>query len=235
MDRPALGNLDVAQLVHGLADDVDHAAEGGLADRHRDRLAGVLRAHAAHHAVGRLHGDRADAVFAEVLLHLADDVHRNAGLLARVDDAHRVVDRRQVALVELDVDDRTDDLNDFPDIGHSDLRYSNAAAPDTTSMIAVVIEAWRTRFMWRVRASVSSFAFFVAAVHRRHARGVLGGGGFQQGPPDLHAHVAGKDRLEQRLRLRLVDVVLASPAADQLRPGNRQDLLDDRSLATRRS
>src|SRR5258706_2889727 len=147
MDGPALGHLDVAQLVDGLADDVDDATERGLADRYRDRLAAILRAHPAHHAVGGLHGDRAHAVFAEVLLHLADDVHRNAGLLTGVHDAHRVVDFRKVALVELDVDDRTDDLSDFSNIDHRDLRYSNAAAPDTTSMIAAVMEALPTRFM----------------------------------------------------------------------------------------
>ena len=51
-----------------------HAAERRGADRHRDRRARVDDRHAALHAVGRLHRDRADAVLAEVLLHLADDV-----------------------------------------------------------------------------------------------------------------------------------------------------------------
>ena len=74
VDRPALLDFDVPQLVHGLADDVDHAAQRGLADGHRDRLAGILRAHPAHHAVGRLHGDRAHAVLAEVLLDFANDI-----------------------------------------------------------------------------------------------------------------------------------------------------------------
>ena len=44
-------------------------------DRHRNRRARVGAVHAALQAVGRLHRDRADAALAEVLLHLADDVH----------------------------------------------------------------------------------------------------------------------------------------------------------------
>lgn len=37
-----------------------------------------------------------------------------------------------------------------------------AAAPDTTSIISFVIAAWRIRFMFRVRVSISSAAFFDA-------------------------------------------------------------------------
>ena len=44
-----------------------------LADRHADRVAGVDDLRAAGEAVGRVHGDRADALVAEVLLHLADE------------------------------------------------------------------------------------------------------------------------------------------------------------------
>jgi hypothetical protein len=72
------------------------------------------------------------------------NVDRYAGLGARIDDTHRVVDRREMALIELDVDDRTDDLNDFADLHHAFPRYSSAAAPETTSMIEVVMDAWRT-------------------------------------------------------------------------------------------
>ena len=84
------------------------------ADRHRDRRAGVDHLHAAVHAVGRLHRDRADAVLAEVLLDLADDVDRRR--LPRLDDAHGVVDRGQLPARELDVDDGSDDLDDLADL-----------------------------------------------------------------------------------------------------------------------
>ena len=49
----------------------------------------------------------------------------------------------------------------------------SASAPDTTSMISVVIEACRTRFIVRVSESINSPAFFVAlsiAVMRARAR-----------------------------------------------------------------
>ena len=71
--------------------------------------------HAALHAVGRLHRDRAHAVLAEVLLDFGDDVDRLAAVAPSDDDAHGVVDRRQVPACELDVDDRADDLDDLAD------------------------------------------------------------------------------------------------------------------------
>ena len=49
-----------------------------VADRHGDRAAGVDDLHAAREAVGGVHGDRAHAVVAEVLLHLADEVGARA-------------------------------------------------------------------------------------------------------------------------------------------------------------
>ena len=73
VDRPALLDLDRLALVDDVAEHVEDAAERHLADGHRDRAAGVLDLHAAGQAVGRVHGDRADAVVAEVLLHLADE------------------------------------------------------------------------------------------------------------------------------------------------------------------
>ena len=118
--------------------------------------------HAARHAVGRLHRDRAHAVLAEVLLDLGDDVDLLDAGPALGDDADGVVDLRQ-ALGELDVDDRADDLNDLADalcrccllplLSHptpssrAPLVCYVAAAPDTTSMISRVIAACRTLFM----------------------------------------------------------------------------------------
>jgi hypothetical protein len=86
-------------------------AERRRADRHRNRRTGIGGVHAALQAIGRLHRHRAHAVLAKVLLHLADDVHRRTGDGAG--DADGVVDRGQVAAVELDVDHRADDLDDF--------------------------------------------------------------------------------------------------------------------------
>ena len=110
--------LDRPQLVHRLADDVEHATQRGLAHGHLDRLAGVLGRHAADQAVGGYHRHAAHPVLAQVLLDLGDDVQRDAGLGARVLDVDRVVDGRQVLVVELDVDHGTDDLNHASDLAH---------------------------------------------------------------------------------------------------------------------
>ena len=117
VNRPALLRLHrTIREVDRLAEHVQHAAERLRPDRHRNRLAEVDRLHAALHAVGRLHRDRADAVLAEVLLDFGDDVERLAALLRRRLDAQRVVDRGQVSGLELDVDDRSDDLDDVADL-----------------------------------------------------------------------------------------------------------------------
>ena len=117
MDRPALFRVDrPVRIIDRLAEHVHHAAERGGPDGHRDRLAQVDRLHAALHAVGRLHRDRPHARLAEVLLDLADDVDLRLARFAFGLDLNGVVDVRQVAVGELDVDDRTDDLNDLADL-----------------------------------------------------------------------------------------------------------------------
>ena len=53
VNRPALGVFgDRRTFIHRLADNVQNAAERGLADGNRDRLAGVHDLHAANDAVG---------------------------------------------------------------------------------------------------------------------------------------------------------------------------------------
>ena len=75
VDRPALGVLGQRLAeVDRLAEQVEDPPERHAADRDRDRRAGVDHLGAAGEAVGRVHRDRADAVVAEVLLDLADEV-----------------------------------------------------------------------------------------------------------------------------------------------------------------
>ena len=59
MDGAARLGRHRAGLVDRLADDVDDAAEASVADRHRDRLAGVGDLLAAHEAFGGVHRDGA--------------------------------------------------------------------------------------------------------------------------------------------------------------------------------
>ena len=103
VDGALLLRLDRAGFVDRLADDVHDAAERLVADRHRDRLAGVGHFLAAHQAFGRVHGDGAHRVLAEML----GDLEHQA--VAVVVGLERVQDRRQV-LVELDVDHGADHL-----------------------------------------------------------------------------------------------------------------------------
>jgi len=90
---------------------VEDPAEGRVADRHRDRPAGVDHLVAALQAVGRVHGDRAHAVVAEVLLHLADQLTGFAVAVAAHLDLHRGVDLRQL-VGEYRVDDDAGHLLD---------------------------------------------------------------------------------------------------------------------------
>jgi hypothetical protein len=79
-------------------------------------MAEVGGLHPALHAVGRFHRDRAHAVLAEVLLDFGDDVD-DAGLFRFLrHHAQRVVDLGQVARLELNVDDRSDHLNDLSNV-----------------------------------------------------------------------------------------------------------------------
>ena len=75
----------------------------------------ILGRHAALQAVGRLHRDRAHAVLAEVLFDLDDDVERRRRPTSPVTRT-RVVDGRQRPARELDVHDRSDDLDDLADL-----------------------------------------------------------------------------------------------------------------------
>ena len=133
---------------------------------HRDRRTGVEDLVAAAEAVGRVHRDGADAVVAQVLLHLADDLA--FGVPGAV-DLERRVDLGQLVGEER-VDDDARDLLDRPDVCRcsrfpfssairSFLVYPSASAPATTSKISCVISACRTRFISRVRSRIMSCAF----------------------------------------------------------------------------
>ena len=73
VDRQGVRAVDRTLAVDRVAQDVEDATEGHLADRDGDRRAGVAHRHAAGEAVRRGHGDRPHPVVAEVLLDLADE------------------------------------------------------------------------------------------------------------------------------------------------------------------
>ena len=98
VNRHSLIAGDRTEVVDGLADDVHHATQRAAADGNRDGSAEIDGVHAAHHAVGRLHGDAAHAAFAEVLLHFEDDVDGRRNGEAVADDAKRLINGRHVGL-----------------------------------------------------------------------------------------------------------------------------------------
>ena len=111
VNRHPLLVFDRTQLVDGLTDDVHDASQRAVSHRHGDRPTEVNRLHPAHHAVGGFHSNAACAPFAQVLLHLEDDIDRLRHLEAIADHAQRLVNGGQARLGELHVHRRSSDLH----------------------------------------------------------------------------------------------------------------------------
>ena len=113
--------------VEGLADHVDHVAEHGVADGHRQAGAGVAHRGAADEAVGRAQADGPHPAVADLLGDLGPDL---LGLAVDRDvEGDGGVDAGHGVGRELDVDDRAGDGDDAAVLqgggvlsdGHSDL------------------------------------------------------------------------------------------------------------------
>jgi hypothetical protein len=161
-------SVDRTLLVDRFSEDIEDAAEGLLADGDGDWGAGGDRLHAADEAVCGLQSDAADAAFAGMLGDLDGDVDRLGDIKTLAGDADRGMDDRNLFGGELDVDGGPATWITFPSTSVAvalDMMfpYSRAAAPLTTSMISLVILAWRTRFMYSVSLSITSLALDVAA------------------------------------------------------------------------
>jgi hypothetical protein len=104
VDRPALLTLDLLPLVDRLAEQVEDAAEGGLAHGDRDRPPGVQDLVAPLQPVGGVHRDSANPVVAQMLLDLADELPALAAVTVPQLDPERRVD-----LGQLVGEDRIDD------------------------------------------------------------------------------------------------------------------------------
>ena len=105
VDRHALFALDGAGMIDGVAEHVHDAAQGLLADRHRDRRTGVFHFQPAAQSVGRSHGNSPHHAVAELLL----DLQRQVGLCHR----QCVIDLRHGGRFEFHVHDRADDFYDL--------------------------------------------------------------------------------------------------------------------------
>jgi hypothetical protein len=140
VDGAAGLGVNRAGFVHRLADHVHDAAERGIANRHRDRRAGIGNILPAHQTLGRVHRDAAHRVFAQMLRDLENQA------VAQVLGFERIEDFRQM-IIELNVDDRTDHLrNTTLRLRHgtdprSLMSDQSASAPEMISMSSLVIIA----------------------------------------------------------------------------------------------
>ncbi len=114
---PAL-RLDRSHLVYRFSDDVDDSAEGSGANRHGNRTLKILCRHTAHHAVGRLEGDAADAAFSKVLLHFYNHIDGRRHIEAGAGNVECRVDGRLLSFRKFDVYGGPDNLRNFSDICH---------------------------------------------------------------------------------------------------------------------
>ena len=101
-------------VIHRLAQQVEHAPQTLVAYGHLDGLAGVHGICAAHQTIGAAHGNAARHIVAGQLSNL----HHQ--LLAVVVDLNGVEQLRQLAILELDVQHRANDLDHLADMffGH---------------------------------------------------------------------------------------------------------------------
>ncbi len=116
MDRHVHLGVDRAEFVDRFTKHIQHAAEGLTTYWNGDHCAGIDGLHAADHALGGDHRDAANAAFAEMLLHLNDDVEWRRHNEALAHDAQRLEDRRHVRLFKLNVNGRAADADYFTDV-----------------------------------------------------------------------------------------------------------------------
>src|SRR6516225_9790308 len=183
MNRIGFLCIDWSHFVNGLTDDIQHSPEGLFTDGNRDARAGIHDFYAAHQAFGGIHGDAAHRVFTEVLRHFEDEIPL---LIAdrRVGNFQRVVNGRKRGVGKLDVDNGAKNLGDFPRAHNLETSnnllvftplpsspvarekelgsYFSASAVPTISINSRVIDAWRARFICRVRLPIILDALLVA-------------------------------------------------------------------------
>ena len=97
----ARGKLSFA--IDGIASHVEQATKDFLADGDGDGTSRIENLDAPRQAVGSIHGNAADAILAQVLLHF-----QHQPPLLRAQDLERVPDLGQLAFGKIDVDDNAD-------------------------------------------------------------------------------------------------------------------------------
>ena len=180
----------------------------------------------AHEAFGRVHRNRANGRFTEVL----GDLEHEA--LALIFGLQRVQDLRQPFL-ELHVDDGADDLGDASNIVRSHvvlvLELKRFRAGDDLDQFL------RDHGLARAIVGDRLFADHVTGVSRRvvhgaHARALLRGGVLKKCPEDLRREATGQELGEDFLLLRLIFVDRLAKTWVPFREHGWDDLLRRRDL-----
>src|SRR5205814_625649 len=172
------------------------------ADRDRNRLAQIEHLHPALEPVGRLHRHRAHAVLPQVLLDLDDDIDRIAAGARRL-NPKRVVDLGKMSGLELDVNDRSDDLDDPADLlclyRHCDASF-DIAADFRLSALGSRLSA----FGFRLSAFGSRLSGLFGAL-KRWRRGANSHN--HQGRPDNDRQAFGSESRKSRAQSRQAQLV----------------------------
>ena len=207
--------LDGTCFVDRLADHVHDATQRAVANRNRDRLAGVGHFLAAHQTFGGVHRDRSHGGLTEML---GDFEHQT---VAAVLGFQRIENGRQVAL-ELHVDNGAHDLGDATALvsccGHEllsfEILYLNdrrvpaldrlGAGDDLDQLLG---DLGLTGSVVDLGLLADHFAGVAGGViHRAHLRAVERGVVFQQRAEDLHREIARQQAGEDLVLFRLVFV-----------------------------
>ena len=115
MDRISALHIERAHTIDRLTDDVHHTALDLFTCWHHDSVAGRNNLQATLQSVSIVHCDAANGVFTNMLLHLNDKL-----LSVRTLQLQSFVDFRQhlfrvlSGCIEVNVDNRTDNLRDAP-------------------------------------------------------------------------------------------------------------------------
>src|SRR5262245_34797980 len=112
-------SLDGAELVNGLSDDVQNAAQGGRADRDSDRTIGVYRLHPADQPFSGFHCDATATTFPQMLLDFDRDSDWLRNIEAVADNPQSLINGRELNLFELYVYNRPNNLQHLSLFRHS--------------------------------------------------------------------------------------------------------------------
>src|SRR6266536_4570477 len=111
MDGVPLGVFHITEIIHWLANNIHHPAQGTFAYWHRNRPTCVDDFHSAHHAVGGHHRDRAHTAFTKMLLHFRNHIDGRRHVETLGYDPKCLIDGREIFLFKLHIDYRTNNLH----------------------------------------------------------------------------------------------------------------------------